>query len=180
MLWSVVWFHTKSKPHNDCHKSGFFTTVFWLCDCHCRPSPLHCNYPFHQANSIPAYLINVDANTSTVGSQYRGVDGLRSRCLPSQSTPKSDMWIEDHQEAIVHWQFLKMWVKRIVFCPFLPFFVFAIEVHFWFRCVSIQPSLPAALSVDGRTIHFEAHVTIWVIGTLSSTWHVRGSRKLGS
>ena len=53
MLWSVVWFHTKSKPHNDCHKSGFFTTVFWLCDCHCRPSPLHCNYPFHLSSTLP-------------------------------------------------------------------------------------------------------------------------------
>lgn len=134
ILCSVVWFHTKRKPHNDFHKSGFFTTFFALRLSLSSKStalqlPLSPVFDFThtpKTNSIPAYLINVDANTSTVGSQYRGVDGLWSRCLPSQSTPKSDMWIEDHQEAKCSGNSPNVCLKCgwkessfVHFCPFL-------------------------------------------------------------
>lgn len=116
-------------------------------------------YPYPQANSIPAYLINVDANTSTVGSQYRSVDGLRSRCLPS-----SDMWIEDSKGSLLcsgnspnvskcGWQTSGNIEKRIVFCSFPSFFVLATEVHLLIQKgsrvtqQSIYPASPACSPV---------------------------------
>ena len=40
ILCSVVWFHTKRKPHNDCHKSGFFTPLF--CSATVTVVQVHC------------------------------------------------------------------------------------------------------------------------------------------
>ena len=142
MLCSVVWFHTKSKPHNDCHKSGFFTTFFCsatvtVVQVHCTAtSPFTCLrlYPYppsKQHTSIP----------DQCRCQHQHCWKSIQRC---RWTPKSLLAFTKHSEVgYVDWGpsgsrsalaiSQNVGEKNRLFVYFCPFFVFAIEVHFWFK-----------------------------------------------